>query len=134
MKSAEAADAGGARPEVKIVAAEPENAALLAGKPFAPHKVQGWTPDFVPGVLNRAVPDQLITISDAESIATARALASQVGILCCISSGAGVGAALKLAQQVPEGSVLLAVITDTGERYLSTALFEGIADGSDDEP
>ena len=123
-----------ARPEVKIVAAEPENAALLAGKPFAPHKVQGWTPDFVPGVLNRAVPDQLITISDAESIATARALASQEGILCGISSGAGVGAALKLAQQVPEGSVLLAVITDTGERYLSTALFEGIADGSDDEP
>ena len=123
-----------ARPEVKIVAAEPENAALLAGKPFAPHKVQGWTPDFVPGVLNRAVPDQLITISDAESIATARALASQEGFLCGISSGAGVGAALKLAQQVPEGSVLLAVITDTGERYLSTALFEGIADGSDDEP
>jgi cysteine synthase A len=123
-----------ARPEVKIVAAEPENAALLAGKPFAPHKVQGWTPDFVPGVLNRAVPDQLITISDAESIATARALASQEGILCGISSGAGVGAALKLAQQVPAGSVLLAVITDTGERYLSTALFEGIADGSDDEP
>ena len=123
-----------ARPEVKIVAAEPENAALLAGKPFAPHKVQGWTPDFVPGVLNRAVPDQLITISDAESIATARALASQEGILCGISSGAVVGAALKLAQQVPEGSVLLAVITDTGERYLSTALFEGIADGSDDEP
>ena len=123
-----------ARPEVKIVAAEPENAALLAGKPFAPHKVQGWTPDFVPGVLNRAVPDQLITISDAETIATARALASQEGILCGISSGAGVGAALKLAQQVPEGSVLLAVITDTGERYLSTALFEGIADGSDDEP
>ena len=123
-----------ARPEVKIVAAEPENAALLAGKPFAPHKVQGWTPDFVPGVLNRAVPDQLITISDAESIATARALASQEGILCGMSSGAGVGAALKLAQQVPEGSVLLAVITDTGERYLSTALFEGIADGSDDEP
>ena len=123
-----------ARPEVKIVAAEPENAALLAGKPFAPHKVQGWTPDFVPGVLNRAVPDQLITISDAESFATARALASQEGILCGISSGAGVGAALKLAQQVPAGSVLLAVITDTGERYLSTALFEGIADGSDDEP
>jgi len=123
-----------ARPEVKIVAAEPENAALLAGKAFAPHKVQGWTPDFVPGVLNRAVPDQLITISDAESIATARALASQEGILCGISSGAGVGAALKLAQQVPAGSVLLAVITDTGERYLSTALFEGIADGSDEEP
>ena len=123
-----------ARPEVKIVIAEPENAALLAGKPFAPHKVQGWTPDFIPGVLNRAVADQLVTISDAEAIATARALASQEGMLCGISSGAGVGAALKLAQQVPQGSVLLAVATDTGERYLSTALFEGIADGSDEEP
>jgi cysteine synthase A len=123
-----------ARPEVKIVAAEPENAALLAGKPFAPHKVQGWTPDFVPGVLNRAVPDQLITISDAEAIATARSLASQEGLLVGISSGAGVGAALKLAREVPPGSVLLAIATDTGERYLSTALFDGIPDGSDSEP
>ncbi len=123
-----------ARPEVKIVAAEPENAALLAGKAFAPHKVQGWTPDFVPAVLNRAVPDQLITISDAEAIATARSLASQEGLLVGISSGAGVGAALKLAREVPAGSVLLAVATDTGERYLSTALFDGIPDGSDSEP
>jgi len=123
-----------ARPEVKIVAAEPENAALLAGKAFAPHKVQGWTPDFVPGVLNRAVPDQLITISDAEAIATARSLASQEGLLVGISSGAGVGAALKLAREVPPGSVLLAIATDTGERYLSTALFDGIPDGSDSEP
>ena len=123
-----------ARPEVKIVAAEPENAALLAGKPFAPHKVQGWTPDFVPAVLNRAVPDQLITISDAEAIATARSLASQEGLLVGISSGAGVGAALKLAREVPPGSVLLAIATDTGERYLSTALFDGIPDGSDSEP
>ncbi len=123
-----------ARPEVKIVAAEPENAALLAGKAFAPHKVQGWTPDFVPAVLNRAVPDQLITISDAEAIATARSLASQEGLLVGISSGAGVGAALKLAREVPPGSVLLAIATDTGERYLSTALFDGIPDGSDSEP
>jgi cysteine synthase A len=123
-----------ARPEVRIVVAEPENAALLSGKAFAPHKIQGWTPDFVPGVLNRAVADQLVTISDAEAIATARALASQEGMLVGISSGAGVGAALKLAREVPQGSVLLAVATDTGERYLSTALFDGIADGSDSEP
>ena len=122
-----------ARPEVRIVVAEPENAALLSGKTFAPHKIQGWTPDFVPGVLNRGVADQLVTISDAEAIATARALASQEGMLVGISSGAGVGAALKLAREVPQGSVLLAVATDTGERYLSTALFDGIADGSDAE-
>ena len=123
-----------ARPEVRVVVAEPENAALLSGKAFAPHKIQGWTPDFVPGVLNRTVADQLVTISDAEAIATARALASQEGMLVGISSGAGVGAALKLAREVPQGSVLLAVATDTGERYLSTALFDGIADGSDSEP
>jgi cysteine synthase A len=123
-----------ARPEVKIIVAEPENAALLSGKPFSPHKIQGWTPDFVPKVLNRSVADRLVSISDPDAIMTARALASQEGILCGISSGAGVGAALKLAREVPEGSVILAVATDTGERYLSTPLFEGIADGSDPEP
>jgi cysteine synthase A len=123
-----------ARPDVKIIVAEPENAALLSGKPFSPHKIQGWTPDFVPKVLNRSVADQLVLISDPEAIMTARALASQEGILCGISSGAGVGAALRLAREVPEGSVILAVATDTGERYLSTPLFEGIADGSDPEP
>jgi cysteine synthase len=123
-----------ARPEVKVVVAEPENASLLAGKAFSPHKIQGWTPDFVPTVLNRAVADRLVTISDAEAIATARAMASQEGIVGGISSGGGVGAALKLAREVPAGSVILAVATDTGERYLSTALFEGIADGSDPEP
>lgn len=123
-----------ARPEVQVVVAEPENASLLAGRAFNPHKIQGWTPDFVPGVLNRGIADRLIGISDAEAIETARELARQEGILCGISSGAGVGAALRLAREVPAGSVLLAVITDTGERYLSTALFEGISDGSDPEP
>ena len=58
-----------ARPDVKIVATEPEGAALLSGKPFAPHKIQGWTPDFIPAVLNRAVPDQLVLVTDAEAIA-----------------------------------------------------------------
>lgn len=123
-----------ARPEVKVIAVEPEAAALLAGKPFAPHKIQGWTPDFVPAVLNRAVPDRLVTVSDAEAIAAARALARQEGILCGISSGGNVAAALNLAREVPPGTVLLAMLADTGERYLSTALFEGIPDGSDPEP
>ena len=123
-----------ARPELKIIAVEPEAAALLSGKPFTPHKIQGWTPDFVPAVLNRAVPNRLLTISDAEAFATARALARQEGIFCGISSGATVAAALNLAREVPQGTVLLAMLPDTGERYLSTALFEGIADGSDPEP
>jgi cysteine synthase A len=123
-----------ARPEVRIVAAEPEAAALLSGKPFAPHKIQGWTPDFVPGVLNREVAHQIVTVNDAEAIATARELASKEGIFTGISGGATFAAALKLARAADKGAGLLAMLPDTGERYLSTALFEGIPDGSDPEP
>jgi len=122
-----------ARPDVKIVVAEPENAALLSGKPFAPHKIQGWTPDFVPAVLNRNVADRILTVSDAEAIDTARQLAAKEGIFCGISSGATFAAALKVARESAAGSVLLAMLPDTGERYLSTPLFEGISDGSDAE-
>jgi cysteine synthase A len=123
-----------ARPDVRIIAAEPEAAALLSGKPFSPHKIQGWTPDFVPAVLNRSVPDSLVTVTDAESIETARQLARQEGIFCGISCGATFAAALKVARSAEPGAVLLAMLPDTGERYLSTALFEGIPDGSDPEP
>lgn len=123
-----------ARPEVRVVAVEPENASLLAGKPFAPHKIQGWTPDFVPAVLNRTVPNRIITVSDAEAIQTARALARQEGIFVGISAGGTVAGALNLAREAPQGSVLLAMLPDTAERYLSTPLFEGIPDGSDAEP
>jgi cysteine synthase A len=123
-----------ARPEVKVIAVEPENASLLAGKPFTPHKIQGWTPDFVPAVLNRAVPNQIVTVSDAEALSTARALARQEGIFVGISAGGTVAGALNVARQSPPGSVLLAMLPDTAERYLSTGLFEGIADGSDAEP
>jgi cysteine synthase A len=123
-----------ARPEVQIVAAEPEAAAMLAGKPFTAHKIQGWTPDFIPAVLNRSVPHRLITVADAESIEAARQLARKEGIFCGISSGATFAAAVKLAREAGKGAVLLAMLPDTGERYLSTALFEGISDGSDPEP
>jgi cysteine synthase A len=123
-----------ARPDVQVIAAEPEAAALLAGKPFASHKIQGWTPDFVPAVLNRAVPHRLVTVSDAEAIAAARALARNEGIFCGISSGATFAAALKVGREAGNGAVVLAMLPDTGERYLSTPLFEGIADGSDAEP
>jgi len=122
-----------ARPDVKIVAVEPENASLLAGKPFAPHKIQGWTPDFVPGVLSRTVYDSILTVTDAEAIATARALASQEGIFTGISGGGGMAAALKVARESKPGSVILTMLPDTGERYLSTALFEGIPDGPEPE-
>jgi cysteine synthase len=123
-----------ARPDIKIVATEPASAALLSGAEFKPHKIQGWTPDFVPAVLNRSVPDQICTVTDEESLQTARNLASQEGIFCGISSGATFAAALKVAQTASPGSVLLAMLPDTGERYLTTALFEGIQDASDAEP
>jgi cysteine synthase A len=123
-----------ARPETKIVLAEPENAALVSGKPFSPHKIQGWTPDFVPKVLNTKVADRIVPVSDGDAIATARLLATQEGIFCGISSGATFVAALTVAREAAPGSVILAMLPDTGERYLSTALAEGINEGSDPEP
>jgi cysteine synthase len=123
-----------ARPEVKTIVAEPQAAALLSGKPFTPHKIQGWTPDFVPGVLNRGVADRILTVTDAEAIEASRALAKSEGIFCGISSGGTFAAAKKIADEAPSGSVVLAMLPDTAERYLSTALFEGIAEGSDPEP
>jgi len=121
-----------ARPEVKIIGAEPAVAALLAGKEWQPHKIQGWTPDFVPGVLNPKVVDQLVGIDDTVARDTSRALAQQEGIFVGLSSGATLAAALQVAKEAPEGSVLLAMLPDTGERYLSTFLFEGVNEGSDD--
>ena len=123
-----------ARPDVQVVVAEPAGAALLAGKPFAPHKIQGWSPDFVPAVLDREVAHRIALVTDAEAIETARALARKEGIFCGISSGGTLAAALKIAAEAQSGSVILAMLPDTGERYLSTPLFEGIADGTDPEP
>lgn len=123
-----------ARPDVQVVVAEPAGAALLAGKPFAPHKIQGWSPDFVPAVLDREVPHRMAVVTDAEAIETSRALARKEGIFCGISSGGTLAAALKIAAEAEPGSVILAMLPDTGERYLSTPLFEGIADGADPEP
>ena len=123
-----------ARPDVKIIATEPEAAALLSGKPFTPHKIQGWTPDFVPAVLDRKVADQILPVTDTEAMETARALAKQEGIFCGISCGGTFAAALKVAKDAPKGSVILAMLPDTGERYLSTALFADIPEGSDPEP
>jgi cysteine synthase A len=123
-----------ARPEVQVVATEPAGASLLAGAEFKPHKIQGWTPDFVPKVLNRSVPHRIVPVTDEESIAASRSLARNEGIFCGISSGGTFAAALKVAETAPEGAVLLAILPDTAERYMSTPLFEGIAEGSDPEP
>jgi cysteine synthase len=123
-----------ARPDTQIIVSEPEGAALLSGKPFTPHKIQGWTPDFVPKVLNREVAHRIVPVSDGEAMENARALARTEGIFCGISSGATFAAALRVAKEAPKGSVILAMLPDTGERYLSTPLFEGITDAGDPEP
>ena len=122
-----------ARPDIKIVGAEPEVAAMLSGKEWSPHKIQGWTPDFIPAVLDKDVIDDLVTVTDEEAIATAKRLAVEEGIFCGISSGATMAAALKVATGAPDNSTTLVMLPDTGERYLSTPLFEGITEESDDE-
>ena len=122
-----------ARPGVKIAACEPEVAAMLSGKEWSPHKIQGWTPDLVPAVLNRKVADRIITVADLIARDTARALAHKEGIFCGISSGATFAAALEVAKSAKQGEVILAMLPDTGERYLSTFLFEGINEGTDVE-
>jgi cysteine synthase A len=122
-----------ARTDVRITASEPAGASLLQGKEWQPHKIQGWTPDFVPDVLNREVADEILPVTDVESIATARRLAAEEGIFVGISGGATVAAALQVAQKAKPGDVLLAMLPDTGERYFSTPLFEGVNEGSDDE-
>jgi cysteine synthase A len=121
-----------ARPETTIVACEPADAAMLGGDAWKPHKIQGWTPDFVPSVLDREVCDRVVTVADARAIACARDLAHKEGIFCGISAGATFAGALEVAADAPEGSVILAMLPDTGERYLSTPLFEGVNTGSDE--
>ncbi len=121
-----------ARPDIQIIVTEPAGAALLQGNEWQPHKIQGWTPDFIPVVLDRDVYDENIPVTDEDSIATALELASREGIFCGISSGATFAAALKVAAKAEPGSVILAMLPDTGERYLSTPLFEGINEGTDE--
>jgi cysteine synthase A len=122
-----------ARPDVTIVATEPAGASLLAGDDWSPHKIQGWTPDFIPDVLNREVYDELVPVSDDRAIEVAKLLSAKEGIFVGISSGATLAAGFVVAEKAEKGSVILAMLPDTGERYLSTPLFEGVEEGSDDE-
>jgi cysteine synthase A len=141
------------RPETKIILSEPANAQLVGsgkaqprgadGSPaashaaFEPHPIQGWTPDFIPLVLQEAIDkayyDELIPIAGPEAVKWARALAQKEGIFCGISSGATFGVAMRIAEKAQPGSVILAMLPDTGERYLTTPLFEGIQEDMDDE-
>lgn len=122
-----------ARPQTRIIATEPAGAALLKGDDWKPHKIQGWTPDFVPDVLNRDVVDELVSVEDDRAIATARRLAAEEGIFVGISAGATVASALDVAARAEPGSVILAMLPDTGERYFSTPLFADVNEGSDDD-
>lgn len=113
------------KPEVKIVAVEPADSPVLSGGNPGPHKIQGIGAGFVPKVLNTKIIDEIIVVTNEDAIETARKLTRLEGILCGISSGAAVWAAIQLAQR-PEnaGKQIVTILPDTGERYLSTDLFE----------
>jgi cysteine synthase A len=139
------------RPETKIILSEPSNAQLIdSGTPqertadgspagshpaFQPHMIQGWTPDFIPNVLQQSIDakrfDQLVPIDGEEGIAASRALAQKEGIFTGISGGCTFAVALQIAQTAKPGSVILCMLPDTGERYLSSPLFEGVGEEMD---
>jgi len=122
-----------ARPDVRIIASEPAGASLLGGKEWQPHKIQGWTPDFIPDVLNREIYDELIPVSDEDSKTNAKRLAMEEGIFVGLSAGATLTAAFQVAERAKPGSTLLVMLPDTGERYLSSYLCDDLVEGSDDE-
>ena len=122
-----------ARPEINIIAVEPELAPLLSKNEWQPHKIQGWTPDFVPEVLEKDVIDQYISVNDDASIETSKKLARQEGIFTGISGGATMLAALQISETAPKHSTFCVMLPDTGERYLSSPLFADITEDSDDE-
>jgi len=111
-------------PNVQIVAVEPAESPLLSGGVAGPHKIQGIGPNFVPGTFNRDVVDEILTIKSDDAILTSRELARLEGLLVGVSSGAAVYGATVLAQR-PEnrGKIIVAILPDTGERYLSTVLY-----------
>lgn len=115
------------KPSVKMIALEPEDSAVLSGGPAGPHKIQGLGAGFIPGILDLKVIDEIITISNETALETARQAARQEGIPVGISSGAAIAAALEVgARPENEGKTIVAVIPSFAERYLSTALFEGL--------
>ena len=122
-----------ARPNINVIAVEPELAPLVSKNEWEPHKIQGWTPDFIPDVLDKDVIDKFVTVNDEESIETSKELARQEGIFTGISGGATMLGALLIAEDAPKNSTFCVMLPDTGERYLSSPLFADITEDSDDE-
>ena len=122
-----------ARPNINIIAVEPELAPLISKNQWEPHKIQGWTPDFIPEVLDKGVIDEFVMANDERSIETSQELARKEGIFTGISGGATMLGALLIAENAPKNSTFCVMLPDTGERYLSSPLFENITEDSDDE-
>jgi len=112
------------KPGVKVVAVEPASSAVLSGQPSGAHKIQGIGAGFVPDVLNTAVYDEIIRVSNEDAFATGKEIGKSEGVLVGISSGAAVWAAAELAKRPEnEGKTIVVLLPDTGDRYLSTPLF-----------
>ena len=111
--------------DIKIVAVEPFNSAVLSGETPSPHKIQGLGAGFVPSILNTNIYDQVYKVKDEEAMNTAKELATKEGILCGISTGAATYAAIQIALELGKGNRIVVIAPDTGERYLSTPLFTG---------
>jgi len=117
------------KPSFKVVAVEPDGSPLLSGGPKGPHKIQGLGAGFVPEVLNTKIYDEIIRVKDEDAMETARRMAKEEGLLVGISAGAATWAALQVAgRKENTGKLIVVIIPDFGERYLSTALFANFAD------
>ena len=110
---------------IRIAAVEPDNSAVLSGKQKGPHGIQGIGAGFIPDTMDVSIVDRIILVKDEDALRTSRSAARQAGVLCGISAGAALWAAMELIKtEQMDGKTVVAIIPDTGERYLSTALFE----------